>query len=415
MGARRRIIASAIAVVVVGAAVGTYLPLVLLTPMGPAAGTVEQPVVEVPGPVSLIAPYAGSSAVSVIGAEQFPGTVGADGILISGGSTEPRPIASVTKLITALVILEGNPLGAGEPGPTLTFSEADSDLYDEYYVIGATIQPMKAGSKMTLHDALEMMLVVSATNYADAISEWAFGSVRNFRAATQAWLDARGLGNTTIVEPTGVDSGNVSTPSDLISIGKIALENPVIAEIVSARSLDVPGFAPMANTNTLVGDHGVTGLKTGTSDEAGACLLFSARIGIYGIPPITVVGAVLGGNTRGDVSGEVVRLLDSITDGFHAVPAVARGDVFGTFTTPWGDEAEVVAAKGDTILTWSDMPITATVDIDRVTTADDGDIVGSVTFTGGEETVSVPLELKGSIGEPDAWWRITHPDEVFGG
>lgn len=408
----RRIIAGVVTIALV-AILGVYASLALLAPLAPAALAAVEPTVEVPGPVEFRVPYTGSSAVSVSGAADFPATEGVDGILVSGGDQGPRPIASITKLVSAMVILNAHPLAAGEDGPTLTFSEADADLYDEYYVIGATIQPMKAGSRMTLHDALEMMLVVSATNYADAVSGWAFGSQRNFRAATQEWLAANGLANTTIVEPTGVDPGNTSTPADLIALGRIARASPVVAEITGYTQLAVPAFDPVPNTNTLLGEHGVGGLKTGTLEEAGACLLYSAQLDVVGGSSISIVGVVLGGGTRGSVNEEVVTLLDSIVDGFHSVRVVTAEQQFGTYTTPWGDEATVVAAEGASLPTWSDTPVTATVDLQEVTTASDGSTVGTATFVAGTQTVTVPLVLDGAIGEPDAWWRLTHPAELF--
>jgi len=60
--------------------------------------------------------------------------------------------------------------------PTLTFSKADHYLDDQYYVLGASVEPMRTGSSMSQHDAFELVLVVFACNYADAVSTWAFGS-----------------------------------------------------------------------------------------------------------------------------------------------------------------------------------------------------------------------------------------------
>ena len=405
---RRGLLAAILTLLVVGA-IGTYTSLALLEPVAATAGSAEQLTVSVPDPVAFAVPYSGASALSMMGAEQFPATAGADGILVSSGGGDPRPIASITKLITALVVLDAYPIGQGEAGPTLTFSEADSDLYDQYYVLGATIQPMKEGASMTLHDALEVMLVTSATNYADAVATWAFGSHSDFVGAAETWLAANGLVNTTIVEPTGIDPGNLSTPTELVAIGKLALANPVLAEIVRSTVLDVPGLEHVSNTNTLLSTHGVTGIKTGTLEEAGSCLLFSAVIDV-GLPePITVVGAVLGGPNHDGVDHEVVALLDSVTAGFHSVTAIEAGTEVGSYASAWGDEAVVVTADSASLLTWSDLPVTANVDLKPVTSAADGATVGTATFVAGSETVSVPLVLQGAITEPDGWWKFTHP------
>src|SRR5690606_12618891 len=105
---------------------------------------------------------------------------------------------------------------------------------------------------------------------------WAYGSQSGFLAAARGWLEANGLEHTTIVEPTGIDARNVSTPRDLLALGRLAMANPVIAEIVASETLDVPGLERRSNTNTLLGVSGVHGIKTGTLDGAGSNLLFSA-------------------------------------------------------------------------------------------------------------------------------------------
>lgn len=408
---RRGRIAAATVVLVIAAAIGTYLSLTLLAPTDAATITVTDATVAQPAAVALELPDIGASAVSVTGAEDY---LGPDGILASSGTAGPLPIASITKLITALVILDAKPLGPLDSGPTLTFSRADSKLYDKYYLLQATVQSMKSGSTMSQRDALELMLVVSACNYAEAVSTWAFGSQANFLAATRAWLSANGLTGTTIVEPTGIDPRNVSTPAELIALGKLALANPVVADIVRSPTLQVPTLDGVANNNLLLGTEGITGIKTGTLEQSGSNLLFSSVLDVGTASPITVVGVVLGGASHESVDAAVRALLASIRSGFHEVPLVAEGDVFGSYSTPWNDRASIVAGTGASVLTWSDTPITSSVETTPLETGTSGSTVGSVTFVAGNETITVPLELKGSLGGPDEWWRLTHPHELLG-
>lgn len=410
---RRRVIAATITLAAV-AAVSTYLPVTLLAPAPAATLTLDEPVITPPAAVAFALPDVGASAVTVMGAEEFAGTVGTDGILASSGGADQRPIASITKLVTALVILDAKPLGAADSGPTITFSKADAALYDKYYVMGATIQPMKAGSTMSEREALQVMLISSATNYAEAVSTWAFGSQANFRSAARAWLDARGLSGTTIVEPTGIDPGNVSTPTDLLALGKLALEHPVVSVIVGSPGFSLPGLSG-SNTNTLIGIDGINGIKTGTLEQAGSCLLFSASVEIGLRKSIIVVGVVLGGYNHHSVDAAVRALLGSIRSGFHEVPLVTAGQRLGSYTTPWGEEAIVVAEKDASVLTWSDTPVTSTSEAKPVTTAADGSRVGDITFAAENATVTVPLMLEGDIDGPDGWWRLTHPAELLGG
>lgn len=411
---RRNRIGVLIAFIVIVAAVGAYVPLTLLATPASATAKVAPLTVKAPANVALALPDIGESAVSVTGAGDIAGTSGTNGILASSGGSAALPIASISKLITALVVLEAKPIAPGTAGPTITFTAADAALYDKYYVLQATIQPMKAGSTMSEHDALEVMLIVSACNYSEAVATWAYGSDAKFLAAVTTWLKKNNLSGTTIKESTGLDARNTSTPSDLIAIGKLALANPVIANIVQTQSLDIPPLPQQANTNQLLGVSGISGIKTGSLEEAGACLLFSATMDIGTGVPITVVGIVLGGKSHGSVDVAVKALLASIKAGFHVVPLIKAGDAVGTMSTPWNANARIVAARTAKVLTWSSAPITSKTVTRKVTTAASGADVGSITFVSGTTSVSVPLVLDGAIGAPSSSWRLTHPLELLG-
>jgi D-alanyl-D-alanine carboxypeptidase (penicillin-binding protein 5/6) len=359
-------------------------------------------------------PSEGAAAISVSGGDEYLGA-GASGIWQSSGGNEPRSIASITKLVTALVILNAKPLAdPSDPGPTITFDEADHDLYDEYYVMGATIAAMPAGSTMSLRNALATMLIPSASNYAEAVSTWAFGSQGAFLSATRDWLAANGLTGTTIVEPTGISPRNTSTPSDLIALGRIAASHPVIAPILAAPHVALPGLGVMHSTNSLLGTGGVTGLKTGNLGAGSYNLLYSASLDVGTDQPLSVVGVVLGGASRGSVDADVLTTLDSVRYGFHDVQLAEAGQAVGTYTTPWGETAQMVVSDSASIFTWSDTPITSTMTTTAPASYDDGEIVGSITWTAGPHTATVPLEIDGDIEPPTEWWRLTHPQELWG-
>lgn len=373
----------------------------------------ERTAAPAPAAAAIALPTEGASAISISGADAYLGAE-ASGIWASSGTNEPRSIASISKLITALVVLEAKPLdGAGDPGPTITFSEADHDLYDEYYARGATIAEMPAGSSMSLHDALAAMLIPSASNYAEAVSTWAYGSQGAFLRATRGWLGAHGLTGTTIVEPTGMDLRNVSTPADLIALGKIAAAHPVIAAITGAASFSHPTIGVMTNTNNLLGTEGITGLKTGNLGEGSYGLLYTAMLGV-GLPErLSVTGVMLGGSSRQSLGSDVVELLASIRGGFRQVPLASTGDRLGSFTTPWGESAEVAVADSASIFTWSDTPITVTVDTRTPADYADGEVIGTITWTAGPNTASADVHIVGDIAPPTEWWRLTHPAELL--
>jgi D-alanyl-D-alanine carboxypeptidase (penicillin-binding protein 5/6) len=411
---RRRLGGTIVAVVVIVLLLGSaasYAAITLNSPLGAAAAATTRPQVAPPAAAVLAVPPEGESAISVSGADDYLGS-GASGILSSGGDDKALPIASISKLITALVILDHKPLGTSGNGPTITFSKDDNALYDKYYVLGATIAAMPTGSSMSEHDAIETMLVVSACNYAEAVSTWAFGSQAAFLAATKKWLTAHGMLNTRIVEPTGLDPRNVSTPSDLITLGKLAIADPVIAAIVAKPALDIPTLPPTLNTNQLLGVDGVNGIKTGTLGDS-SNLLYSATLSVGTPQPLRVVGVVLNGYSRDSVDADVRVLLDSLKAGFHTVSVGTAGQVVGTYSTPWGAKAQMVLASSASVFTWSNTAITSTMSTTTLTTGRDGSPVGSVSWTAGKSTVTVPVLLQGSIRPPTAWWRLTHPAVTF--
>ena len=408
---RRTAVVSAVAAVVLLAPPAGYAGWALTAPLPAPVGAVSSlngP--STPAAVDLGLSADGAAAISIAGADDYLGPDAA-GVRILNGDDEPRPIASISKLITALVVLDAHPVGASG-GPTLTFGRADHALYDEYYVRDATIAEMPVGTSMSLRDALATMLVPSASNYAEAIARWAFGSVEGYRRAAQAWLSAQGLERTTVVEPTGLDPRNTSTPSDLIALGRIAEAEPTVAELAATRSLTLPGPGALVNTNHLLGQGGITGLKTGTLDESGSNLLFSAKVDVAIGRSLDVVGVVLGAESARSIDASVLGMIDRLSGGFHTTSLARAGQRIGGYETAWGSAIDVVLAEGASIQTWSDTPIEVAMDVGEPQTWTDGEVVGRVTWTAGPESVSVPIELRGDLGEPTGWWRLTHPGEI---
>lgn len=409
---RRGLIISAVCVALLLAATGGYIWWALTAPVNPPAVTTRTPEVPTVDAAVIALPPTGASAISVAGGDTYLGE-GASGIWSSGGTGEPLPIASITKLITALVILDASPLAsADDPGPTITFDKSDHDLYDTYYVQGATIAPMPTGTSMSLRDALAAMLIPSASNYAEALSSRIFGSQNAFLGATHDWLAAHGLTGTTITEPTGISPRNTSTPADLLAIGKLAAAHPAIAQIVATPAISLPGAGQLYNTNGLLGTAGITGLKTGTLGEGTYSLLYTATLEVGAADPLTVTGVVLGGTSRESVSADVIATLNGIRSGFHGVPVATSGQEVGTISTPWGSTAQLVIGAPASIFTWSDTPIVVTMDIETPPTFQDGTVVGSLTWTAGPNTVTAPVKIAGSIDPPSEWWRLTHPSEL---
>ena len=398
---RRRSAVGAALAVVLGAAF--YLPLTLLAPLSPVTAQIlpyAAPAAPVP---ALSFPAYGASAIGAVG---FPG------VLASSGTVDALPIASITKVITALVVLETKPIAAGEAGPEVRFSAADEGFYNRQLAQNGSVHSVRSGQVMSQFQLLEVVLIASANNYAQSLVAWAFGSESAFLDATRDWLAANGLTTTTITDASGILPTNTSTASDLVELAKLAVANPVVSQIMAMQNAEIPELGTIKNTNQLLGIDGVDGIKTGTLDEAGSCLLFSADYPI-GSGAVTVVGVVLGGPDHDTIDANIRTLLAGVVSGFHEVPLVAAGHVFASYQTAWGERTDAVAANNESVILWADTPITVLVQVAELRLAEAGTDVGLATFTVGEQTVMVTLELDSAIADPGPWWRLANPTELF--
>ncbi|WP_108251961.1 D-alanyl-D-alanine carboxypeptidase family protein [Planctomonas deserti] len=402
---RRRRIAAAIGGVLVLAA-GVYTPTALLAPAPAAVASVAPAAPATPAPATLTWPSYGENAI---------GAVGFDGLLATSGLQEQVPIASLTKVITALVVLDAKPLSGSEDGPMVAFTEEDEAMRREIVAQLGLVQPAVPGTELSERDLLEGALVASANNYAAVLGRWAFGGHDEYLTAANAWLAEQGLGGTVVADAMGLSPLSVSTPEDMIAIGELALAQPLISEIVSSATVDVAGIGALANRNLLIGADGYRGIKTGTLDAAGKCLLWAVDVPV-GSSTVTVVGVFLGGVGSPDhpqLAADVRTLVAGIRESFHEVPLATKGQEFGTLRTEWGSDASVVATEDASVVVWADTPIDAAVNVPRVDEGDPGDASGTATFTVDGDEIVVPLELGDALEPADGWWKLTHPESIF--
>jgi D-alanyl-D-alanine carboxypeptidase (penicillin-binding protein 5/6) len=392
------------AVVVLSA--GFYLPMTLLAPIAPISAQDASPAAATTRLPAALA-WPGTQA-SAIGSPDFPD------LQLSSGATDQRPMASITKIITTLVVLSVKPLSVGEQGPPITFTASDVAMYNKYLAENGAVQPVEVGESLSQLQVNEVMLVASANNYAESYATWAFGSEAKFLTAARAWLTANGLTHTTIADTCGMNAGSTSTASDLVALGKLALANPVVAGIVSTQTLSsVPEAGTLHNSNDLLGVSGVDGIKTGTLVNVGSNLLFSTDFQ-FGSRKVTVVGVILGSTNKATLDAAVKALLASVKKGFHDVTLSTAGQSFASYSTPWDSTSQAVASTGESVLVWGDTPIATTVTTKSMSLAKAGAAAGSVTFTVGKSTIVVPLTLKQPLSDPGALWRLSNPLKLAG-
>jgi D-alanyl-D-alanine carboxypeptidase (penicillin-binding protein 5/6) len=376
-----------------------YLPLTLLAPIAsitPARVPYVAPVTTAP---VFSMPGYGASAIA---------QVGRPGLLARGGTTRPMPIASITKVFTSLIVLSKRPLTVAAPGPSIAFTAQDVAIRAEYLARNGEVGPVRVGASISEKDVLTIALVASDNNYARALADWAFGSEKQFVVAAKAWLAAHGFRSTTLTDATGLNPENRSTPTDLIALGRLALANPVVKSIVSIRHTTMPVVGPIDNTNTILGDLGIDGIKTGTLDSAGSSLLFATELTVLG-KQVRLIGVILDGPDHPTIDRRIKSMIQTVRAGFTTITLVAKGQPFASYSTPWGSAAKAVAAHAATAVVWKGSRVTATESIAETGPAKRGTPLGSVRFRVDGAVETVPLELGSTLQGPPFWWRLTNP------
>ena len=112
--------------------------------------------------------------------------VPAIGVSVASGPEQPAPVASLTKLMTAYVVLHDHPLAPHEPGPTITVTQADVDDYDNDTVDDDANAQVTLDERLTEQQVMSGLLVHSADNYADLLARWDAGSIPAFVAKMNA-------------------------------------------------------------------------------------------------------------------------------------------------------------------------------------------------------------------------------------
>ena len=204
--------------------------------------------------------------------------------IYSKGEDELAPIASLTKLMTAMVVLDAR-LPMDE---MITINKEDLDTLKN------THSRLRIGTQLTRAELLQLAIMASENRAASALGRSYPGGLPAFINAMHAKATMLGMTHTHFADATGLNSGNVSTAADLVKMVQAAYEYPEIRDASTAPSHQVPVFGSSkqinyVNTNALVRKSDwIIGLsKTGFINEAGRCLVMQAEIA--GQPMIIVL------------------------------------------------------------------------------------------------------------------------------
>jgi D-alanyl-D-alanine carboxypeptidase (penicillin-binding protein 5/6) len=274
---------------------------------GAAAPASASPAVIAMVPASARGKTASGPMLVVAGAPQ--GVKAKEGVLVDAGTgqvlwsrglTTPRPIASITKVMTALVILQ-----AGGLNTELTVPGAVTGYVARYSANAAGLIP---GQRFTVDELLRIMLIVSAADAAYTLASAYGPGLPAFVAKMNAEAARLGLAGTHFTSPDGLpyptETSTYSTPANLVILGEAAMSYPEFRAIVGQRSYNLPktsthSAVSVTNSDALIDTYqGAVGIKDGFTDAAGHTLLFEAvRNGR------TLIGVVLGSPPTGFTAG----------------------------------------------------------------------------------------------------------------
>ncbi len=195
--------------------------------------------------------------------------------LVDLNGEEPLPMASTTKIMTAVIAIE-----TADPDQLVTIQQ---DAYNEVHQNNGSSAFLMIGDKIPLKYLLYGLLLPSGDDAAVAIADAVGGTEANFVRIMNIFAYRLHLYQTHYGNPDGLEApGHHSSAYDLVRLAHYAMTLPAFAQIVQAQSYTLPANADhhkytWKTTNTLLGTYkGATGIKTGTTPEAGFCLVFSA-------------------------------------------------------------------------------------------------------------------------------------------
>lgn len=362
-------------------------------------------------PVSLVRslPAAGSVPLSWPGFGES--ALGADGygLLATNGSQQPLPTASVAKLVTALCVLQKQPLQTGQQGPMLTMGPSDLQYYDNYVAEQGSVVPVNYGEQISEYQVLQAMLLPSANNMAESLAVWAFGSLPAYTSYANAFVRQLGMDHTHIADASGFSPATTSTAGDLVKLGIAAHQSPVLAQIVAQPSANIPVAGTVYNYNRLLGTDGINGMKTGNNNQDAGVFLASATYQLAG-HTVTLISVTMGASSLGQAMQSAPPLLKSAQAGFAERSLLRRGEVVAYYNTPWHTSANAVASSAITAFGWRDQPANAQLTIRPIAAnSQSGQTVGSLSLTNGPSVEHVNIRLQQSPAPPSWQWRLLHP------
>lgn len=258
-------------------------------------------------------------------------------ILFSQNPDERLPMASTTKMMTALLTIENHQkdLGALVPCSQRCAEVGESSIW------------LVAGEQLTVNEMLNGMLIQSGNDAAMALAEFDAGTMEAFVDKMNRRAVELGLTNTHFMNPHGLhDPDHYTSATDFVKLGRELMKHPEIREIVKRPEATIPWTGQefgrqLVNHNHLLTQYdAVNGIKTGYTDEAGQCIIVSASENGTNL----IVG-YLGGPTLSQRDSDVINLLHYGFANYQQQTVISDGIEYGAMDMPfdYGRKLSLVA------------------------------------------------------------------------
>ena len=325
-------------------------------------------------------------------------------VLYAKNPTEAMPPASVTKIMTLLLVMECMESGTLKWEDTVTASAHAASM-------GGSQIFLKEGEQMTARDLIKSVVIASANDAAVALAEHTYGSEEAFVKRMNQRAEELGMVSTHFENTNGLDDtaqNHVTSAQDIAIMSRALIEHKEILEFSSTWMDTIRGGTfGLTNTNRLVRFYrGCNGLKTGSTAKAGFCVSVTAeRDGM------TLICVIMGAESRDVRNAEAVRLLDHgfATYGLFTAEGGATSPV--RVTGGVEDAVSLIYPRFTAVLPKADMAaVEHTVSIPETLKAPvrAGETVGKITYTCKGQTLGeVPVSAAESVGELSFWefWK----------
>lgn len=322
--------------------------------------------------------------------------VAIDGEIIYSNNTEVQPTASTAKTILALMVMEAKPFNQGEQGETITITPELYEFYKYQLTNNGSNTAVQIGEEISEYDALAAALLPSSNNMADSLAVWAFGGLTEYKTFAEAKLKEWGINNTTIgSDASGLSPDTTSTANDLALIAQRLMQNPVLAEIVGLKEHEIPVAGTIKNTNKLLGEDGVIGVKTGYTGDAGYCLLTA-----YEMNEHIITVASLGAETRDDSFSQSQQTIRELQEKFAETEIAKADDEVGYYESWWMGKVPIKLAEGGNAIAWSEAEQSAELKMNGES--------GVLGIKIGKKSYQYAVQAEGYQAKPTFWQRFKY-------